>query len=130
MLHHATMTHGAASQPGDLETAGVKPGARSEDNDGEAGAAGVRLTSTTLAEDDGGAAAGEQRDTVFTAADDVQTDEDGAEARPLPRHLPKPTTTSAQGAAGVQPGAHGRRRRRQWRREGCHVQLGGHLHDT
>jgi hypothetical protein len=31
--------------------------------------------------------------------------------------------TSAREAAGVQPGAHGRRRRRRWRREGCHVQL-------
>jgi hypothetical protein len=113
-----------------LGAAGVKPGARSEDDDGEAGAAGVRLTFTILAEGDGGVAAGEQLDTVFTAADDAQADEDGAEARPLPRHLPKPTTTSAQEAAGVQPGAHGRRRRRRWRREGCHVQLGGHFLDT
>jgi hypothetical protein len=48
-------------------------------------------------------------------------------SRPLPRHL---MATSAQEAAGVQPGAHGRHRRRRWRREGCHVQLGGHLLDT
>jgi hypothetical protein len=38
-------------------------------------------------------AAGEQLDIVFTAADDAQADEDGAEARPLPRHLPKMTAT-------------------------------------
>jgi hypothetical protein len=108
----------------------MKPGARAEEDDGEAGAAGVWLTFATLAEDDGDMAAGEQLDIVFTAADDAQADEDGAEARPLPRHLPKPTTTSAQEAAGVQPGAHGRHRRRRWRREGCHVQLGVHLLDT
>jgi hypothetical protein len=71
----------------------VKPGARAEDDDGEAGAADVWLTSTTRAEDDGGVTAGEQLDIVFTAADDAQADEDGAEARPLPRHLPKMTAT-------------------------------------
>jgi hypothetical protein len=49
------------------------------------------FTSSTLAEDDVGVAAGEQLDIVFTAADDTQADEDGAEARPLPRHLPKMT---------------------------------------
>jgi hypothetical protein len=65
----------------------------------------------TLAENDGGVAAGEQLDTVFTTADDAQADEDGAEARPLPRHLPKPTTTSAREATGMQPGAHERRQR-------------------
>jgi hypothetical protein len=42
-------------------------------------------------------AAGEQLDIVFTAADYTQGDEDGAEARPLPRHLPKPTTMLARG---------------------------------
>jgi hypothetical protein len=88
-----------------LGAAGVQTGARAEADDGEAGAAGVRLTSTTLA---GSVAAGEQLD---TAADDAQGDEDGADARPLPRHLLKPTTTSAREAAGVQPGAHGRRQR-------------------
>jgi hypothetical protein len=91
-----------------LGAAGVKPGARAEDDDGEAGAAGVQLTSTTLAEDDGGVAAGEQLD---TAADDAQGDGDGAEARPLPRHLLKPMMTSVREAAVVQPGAHGRRQR-------------------
>jgi hypothetical protein len=65
----------------------------------------MRLTSTTLAEDDGGVAAGKKLDAVV---DDAQGDEDGADVRPLPRHLLKPTTTSAREAAGVQPGAHGR----------------------
>jgi hypothetical protein len=57
-------------------------------------------------------AAGEQLDiVVFTAADGAQADEDGVEARPLPRHLPKPPTTSAWEAAGMQPGAHERRQK-------------------
>jgi hypothetical protein len=56
-------------------------------------------------------AAGEQLDIVFTAADGAQADEDDVEARPLPRHLPKPTTMSTREAAGMQPGAHERRQR-------------------
>jgi hypothetical protein len=83
-------------------------GWRVEDEDDKAGAAGVRLTSTTLAEDDGGMAAGKQLD---AAVEDAQGDEDGGDARPLPRHLLKPTTTSAREATGVQPGAYGRRQR-------------------
>jgi hypothetical protein len=64
-------------------------------HEGGPGAAGVRLSSTTLAEDDGGMATGEQLDIVFIAVDDAQADDDGAEARPLPRHLPKTTTTTS-----------------------------------
>jgi hypothetical protein len=71
----------------------------------------VSLSSTTLAEDDGDMATGEQLDIVFIAADDAQADDDGAETRPLPQHLPKPTTTSVREAAGMQPGAHERRQR-------------------
>jgi hypothetical protein len=79
-----------------LGAAGVKPGARSEDDDGEAGAAGVRLTSTTLAEDDGGVAAGEQLD---TAADDTQ-----GRRRCRCRRLPACSPAPMDGAEDVDGG--------------------------
>jgi hypothetical protein len=76
--------------------------AKDDDGGMEAAMCSLAATSSTLIEVD---------DVDARAADDAQADEDGAEARPLLRHLPKPTTTSAREAAGMQPDAHKRRQR-------------------